>query len=51
MSRGSPGRRWARVCSRGLGLALCRFRLRRELKDMGHPTTVQPCLIFRCTAS
>lgn len=35
---------------RGLGLALCRLRLRSELKTMQQPGTVQPCLIFRWTA-
>lgn len=35
------------VCSRGLGLALWRLRLRSELKTMEQPVTVQPCLIFR----
>lgn len=37
-------------CSRGFGLALCRLRLRSELKTMEQPATVQPCLTFRCTA-
>ena len=38
------------MCSRGLGLALWRLRLRKELKTMLQPSMVQRCLIFRCTA-
>uniref|UniRef100_A0A6B0V8G4 Secreted protein n=1 Tax=Ixodes ricinus TaxID=34613 RepID=A0A6B0V8G4_IXORI len=38
------------VCNLGFGLALCRFRLRRELNIILQPSTVHLCISRRCTA-
>lgn len=49
-SCGEIFRRKCGECNLGFGLALCRFRLRRELNIIEHPSTVHLCISRKCTA-